>query len=117
LRFLEPTAYEHIATALRRSRPERERYIERVIERLGGELAAAGIEAELTGRSKHVYSIWSKMRHKRLGLDAIYDLSAVRILVQEIADCYAALGQVHGLWRQIPEAFDDYIARVRARRR
>ncbi len=114
LRYVEPAGFEQISRALKRSRPERERYLASIVAGLRGELSAAGIPAEVTGRSKHVYSIWSKMRHKGIGFDRVYDLLAVRILVNQIADCYAALGQVHGLWRQVPEEFDDYIAKPKA---
>jgi len=111
LRYVEPAGFEQISTALKRSRPERERYIARVVADLRRELSVAGIPAEVTGRSKHLYSIWSKMRRKGIAFDQVYDLLAVRILVNQLADCYAALGQVHGLWRQVPEEFNDYIAK------
>ncbi|MGH8563539.1 MAG: RelA/SpoT family protein [Gammaproteobacteria bacterium] len=114
LRYVEPAGFEQISKALEHSRPEREGYIGRVITELRRELSMVGIPAEVTGRSKHVYSIWDKVRHKGIGFDQVYDLLAVRILVNKIADCYAALGQVHGLWRQVPEEFDDYIAKPKA---
>ncbi len=114
LRYVQPVEFEQISKALKRPRPERERYLARVVAELRHELSVADIPAEVTGRSKHVYSIWSKMRHKGIGFDQVYDLLAVRILVNHIADCYAALGQVHGLWRQVPEEFDDYIAKPKA---
>jgi GTP pyrophosphokinase len=114
LRYVEPAGFDQIANALNRSRPERERYVARIVADLRRELSVAGIPAEITGRSKNVYSIWNKMRHKGIGFDQVHDLLAVRILVHQIADCYAALGQVHGLWRQVPEEFDDYIARPKA---
>ena len=114
LRYVEPAGFDQISNALKRPHPERERYIARIVADLRRELSVAGIPAEVTGRSKHVYSIWSKMRHKGIGLDKVYDLLAVRILVNQIADCYAALGQVHGLWRQVPKEFDDYIAKPKA---
>ena len=114
LRYVEPAGFDQISKAIKRPRPERERYIARIVADLRRELSVAGIPAEVTGRSKHVYSIWNKMRHKDIGFDQVYDLLAVRILVNQIADCYAALGQVHGLWRQVPEAFDDYIAKPKA---
>lgn len=114
LRYVEPAGFEQISNALKRPHPERERYIARVVADLRRDLSVAGIPAEITGRSKHVYSIWNKMRHKEIGFDQVYDLLAVRILVNQIADCYAALGQVHGLWRQVPEEFDDYIAKPKS---
>jgi GTP pyrophosphokinase len=81
-----------------------------VKELLLGSLQRSGIEGELSGRSKHIYSIWRKMQHKGIGFSQVYDVRAVRILVPEVRDCYAALGLVHGLWRNIPNEFDDYIA-------
>ena len=114
LRYVEPAGFDQISNALKHPHPERERYIVRIVADLRRELSVAGIPAEVTGRSKHVYSIWNKMRHKGIGFDQVYDLLAVRILVNQIADCYAALGQVHGLWRQVPEEFDDYIAKPKA---
>ena len=83
-------------------RLDRERYIEDVIATLKRELAAAGITAEVTGRPKHIYSIWNKMRRKQSGIDALYDIRAVRILVDDVKDCYAALGIVHHLWTPLP---------------
>ena len=78
------------------------------------ELAAAGIRAEITGRPKHIYSIWNKMRRKQSGIDSLYDIRAVRILVDDVKDCYAALGIVHHLWTPLPGEFDDYIAKPKA---
>ncbi len=109
-RHLEPDSYRKLARSLDERRVERERYIEQVIGQLSGALAAAGIKAEVTGRPKHIYSIWRKMQRKGVGLEQLYDLRAVRILVDEVADCYHALGIVHTLWRHIPREFDDYIA-------
>ena len=109
-RYLEPESYRKLARSLDERRVEREQYIEQVIARLTGALQEAGIEAEVTGRPKHIYSIWRKMQRKGVGLDQLYDLRAVRILVNEVADCYHALGVVHTLWRHIPREFDDYIA-------
>ncbi len=86
------------------------RYIERAIEELRPRLADAGIEAELQGRPKHIYSIWKKMQRKSAEFGEIYDVYAIRLLVDEVRDCYAALGIVHALWRPIPGQFDDYIA-------
>jgi len=110
LRYLEPEAYQELVTLLDEKRVDRERYIEDVIEQLGAELETAGINATVTGRPKHINSIYRKMQRKRLDFDQIFDMRAVRILVKEEKDCYAALGVVHGLWRHIPKEFDDYIA-------
>jgi GTP pyrophosphokinase len=110
LRYLEPTEYRHTAKLLGDRRAERERYIARVIDRLQEKFREAGIKAQITGRPKHIYSIWRKMQRKNLDIEQIFDLRAVRILVEDIASCYAALGIVHGLWKHIPKEFDDYIA-------
>ncbi len=114
LRALEPLAYKSIANMLDERRTDRERYIDSVIGLLRNELAAAGIRAEVTGRPKHIYSIWNKMRRKEVGIDALYDIRAVRILVDDVRDCYAALGVVHHVWMPLPGEFDDYIAKPKA---
>src|SRR5439155_15106657 len=114
LRALEPEAYQRIARLLDERRLDRQHYIEEVQGTLKRELAAAGIKAEVTGRAKHIYSIWNKMRRKGSGIESLYDIRAVRILVDEIRDCYAALGIVHNLWTPIPREFDDYIAKPKA---
>ena len=110
LRFLDPETYKRIANLLDGRRSEREAYIEEVIKLLNEKFADAGIKAEITGRPKHIYSIWRKMKRKAVGFEEIFDLRAVRVLVKEINDCYTVLGIVHGLWRYIPGEFDDYIA-------
>ena len=110
LRYLEPAAYQELARLLAEKREDRERYIERVIAILDTELKKAGISAMVSGRPKHINSIYRKMQRKRLNFDQIFDMRAVRILVREEKDCYAALGVAHGLWRHIPKEFDDYIA-------
>ena len=110
LRYLEPEAYQELVRLLAEKREDREAYIARVIDTLDTELKKAGIKATVTGRPKHINSIWRKMQRKRLDFDQIFDMRAVRILVEEVKDCYAALGIVHGLWRHIPKEFDDYIA-------
>ena len=110
LRYLEPEAYQELVRLLAEKREDREDYIAHVISILKDELAKAGIKATVTGRPKHINSIYRKMQRKRLDFDQIFDMRAVRILVKEEKDCYAALGIVHGLWRHIPKEFDDYIA-------
>jgi GTP pyrophosphokinase len=110
LRYLEPEEYLALARALAERREEREQYIKDVIATLHRSCAEAGIKAQIAGRPKHIYSIWRKMQRKGVDLDEIFDLRAVRVLVDTVADCYAALGVVHGLWRHIPKEFDDYIA-------
>jgi GTP pyrophosphokinase len=109
-RYLDPENYKRIAGWLAAKRIDRERYIEEVKETIRKELEKAGIPAEVTGRPKHIYSIWRKMQRKNISFDRLYDIRAVRILVDTIAQCYAALGVVHGLWPYIPGEFDDYIA-------
>ncbi len=110
LRYLEPEDYRRIAKLLGDTRAEREAYIANVIDILKGKFAEAGLRADLTGRPKHIYSIWRKMQRKGVDIEQIFDLRAVRVLVEGLADCYAALGVVHGLWKHIPKEFDDYIA-------
>ncbi|MFN8629177.1 MAG: bifunctional (p)ppGpp synthetase/guanosine-3',5'-bis(diphosphate) 3'-pyrophosphohydrolase [Chloroflexota bacterium] len=107
---LEPESYRELAKLLDTRRKGRESYIDRAIEELRPRLADAGLDAELQGRPKHIYSIYKKMQRKGAEFGEIYDVYAIRILVDEIRDCYAALGIVHALWRPIPGQFDDYIA-------
>jgi GTP pyrophosphokinase len=109
-RYLYQDAYHKIARLLDGKRLERDQFIERVKTQLRAALGQEEIDAELQGRSKHIYSIWRKMQRKGIGFSQVYDIRAVRILVPGIKDCYAALGVVHGLWRNIPNEFDDYIA-------
>jgi GTP pyrophosphokinase len=110
-RFLEPELYKKIAQMLDEKRLERERYIRKAIEVLSSEMQALGLEPSITGRPKHIYSIWNKMRSKSLDFSDIYDVRALRVIVPEVKDCYAALGVVHNLWQPIPKEFDDYISR------
>jgi len=114
LRALEPEAYKSIATLLDERRLDRQRYIEDVIGILARELEVAGVSSEITGRPKHIYSIWNKMRRKQSGIDSLYDIRAVRILVDDVKECYQALGVVHHLWTPLPREFDDYIAKPKA---
>lgn len=109
-RYLHETAYKKIAKLLDEKRLDREGYIRKALDTLEAELKVAGIKGNLAGRAKHIYSIWRKMRRKGIDFSQVYDVRAVRILVPEIRDCYGALGIVHGLWRHIPNEFDDYIA-------
>jgi len=110
LRYLEPATYKQIAGLLAERRVDRELYIDRFVLTLSGELQKAGIVAEVNGRVKHITSIWKKMQRKGKDFSEIFDVRAVRILVNDIRDCYAALGIVHSLWQYIPGEFDDYIA-------
>lgn len=110
LRYLEPELYKKVAKLLDEKRVDREQYIADVLSQLKNELNQAGIKAEVTGRSKHINSIINKMKRKQIDFSELYDVRAVRILVEDIKDCYAALGLVHNLWQPIPSEFDDYIA-------
>ncbi|MEJ2692637.1 MAG: bifunctional (p)ppGpp synthetase/guanosine-3',5'-bis(diphosphate) 3'-pyrophosphohydrolase [Candidatus Thiodiazotropha sp.] len=114
LRFLHPEEYKRIAGQLDGRRADREQFIRQVIELLHEKFREVGIRAEISGRPKHIYSIWRKMQRKSVDIKQIFDLRAVRVLVDDIAQCYAALGVVHGLWRHIPGEFDDYIATPKA---
>ena len=109
-RFSAPEDYKRIAGWLKSKRAEREQYIEDVKRELSRELDQLGIRGEVTGRPKHIYSIWRKMQRKSLQFDQVMDVLAVRVMVDTISECYAALGIVHGLWHYIPGEFDDYIA-------
>jgi GTP pyrophosphokinase len=109
-RYLQPLDYKRIATALKTRRSERERYIEELKSELQGALLAAGISARIDGRPKHIFSIWRKMQAKQLAFEQLMDIRAARVLVDTVAECYAALGIVHSLWQFIPGEFDDYIA-------
>ena len=109
-RYLDPDTYSGIAKALKEKRVEREEFIHAVKATLDKELDKQHIAASITGRPKHIYSIWRKMQRKGQGLDSLYDIRAVRILVDDVSACYAALGIVHNLWSYIPGEFDDYIA-------
>jgi len=113
-RILEPETYRRIARDLDEKRLDRERYIEALIALLKGELARAGIAADVTGRPKHLYSIYKKMLRKGVSFEALHDVRAVRVLVPDVKDCYAALGLVHHLWSPIPKEFDDYIAKPKS---
>ncbi len=110
-RFIEPGTYKRIAKMLDERRVEREQFIHDAIERLKRELAAVGIEADITGRAKHIYSIYNKMRKKRLDFSQVFDIRALRVLVPEIKDCYTVLGIVHQMWQPIQQEFDDYITK------
>ena len=113
-RFLQPDTYRAIAKALHEKRLERERHIEQVRQRLQCALEAAGIEAQVQGRPKHIYSIYKKMQGKALSLDRVFDLRALRVIVGDVHACYAALSCVHELWQPLQEEFSDYIARPKS---
>lgn len=113
-RYLAPERYKEIASLLNEKRLEREQYIQFVIDKLRNELAEHGIEAEINGRVKHIYSIYRKMKSKNLSFDQLYDIRALRVLVKSVPECYHTLGIVHQIWRHIPHQFDDYITNPKA---
>ncbi len=110
-RFIEPETYKQVARWLEAKRVEREALIERSIARLQKVLADAGVDAEVSGRPKHIYSIWNKMRTKSLAFDELYDVRGLRVIVADVAQCYQALSLVHEHWTPIGNEYDDYIAR------
>jgi GTP pyrophosphokinase len=114
LRYLEPQLYKEVAKMLDERRVDREQYIADVVVQLQHELTLAGVQAEVSGRPKHISSIVKKMKSKHLQFNQLYDVRAVRIMVDDIKDCYTALGLVHHLWQPIPGEFDDYIARPKS---
>jgi len=113
-RFLEPAEYKRIAKLLDERRVEREAGIEAFRAQLRQMLAAAGIRADIQGRPKHIYSIWKKMRGKELDFEHVFDVRAVRVIVEDVAACYAALGRVNERYRAVDGEFDDYIAKPKA---
>ena len=108
-RYLDPVQYHKIAELVAEHRTERERFIVTFMDKLPAALAEAGIRAEVKGRPKHIYSIWKKMQRKGLDFHQLFDVRAVRVLVDDLPSCYSALGLVHTLWQPIPGEFDDYI--------
>jgi GTP pyrophosphokinase len=110
-RVLEPETYKRIARMLDEKRAERSRFIDAASAELAGELTRAGIKHEISGRPKHIYSIYKKMQRKSVSFEDLYDISALRVFVDSVKDCYAVLGLVHNLWTPIPKEFDDYIAK------
>lgn len=110
-RFIDPDAYRRIAKSLEEKRTEREEFIRRIMARLRQELDAAGIKADVTGRPKHIYSIYNKMRGKSLDFSQMYDLRAFRVIVSDIKTCFTVLDMIHRLWTPILKEFDDYISR------
>jgi len=109
-RYIKPQSYLHIAKSLSDKRSERENCVNQFIDVLKTTLAKEGINASIYGRPKHIYSIWKKMQRKQLGIDELYDLLAVRVIVDNLTACYTTLGIVHSLWQTVPKEFDDYIA-------
>ena len=109
-RYLHPETYKQIAKQLDEKRLDRERYIREFVQSLRDALAEAGVEAEVYGRPKHIYSIWRKMQKKHLEFNELFDVRAVRVITKRLQDCYAALGIVHTHFHHIPREFDDYVA-------
>lgn len=110
LRFLQPQHYHRIARLLDEKRDERLKYIEEVKSVLGKMLSDAGIKCQISGRAKHIYSIWKKMSKKNVDFADLYDINALRVLVDSVSDCYEVVRIVHDLWTPISAEFDDYIA-------
>ena len=109
-RYLHPDTYKQIAKQLDEKRLDRERYIREFVQSLRNGLKEAGVEAEVYGRPKHIYSIWRKMQKKHLEFNELFDVRAVRVVTKRLQDCYAALGIVHTQFHHIPREFDDYVA-------
>ncbi len=109
-KYLEPDAYGDLAAQVQKSKRERDKYITDVSKTLASRLAEQGFAADVTGRAKHLYSIWRKMRSQEATLDQIHDAIAFRVIVESVSDCYAALGVIHSKWVPVPGRFKDYIA-------
>src|SRR6266487_1086290 len=109
-RHLEPDAYEDVVSRIARKRGERESLVNDLREILARELEKVGIQADITGRPKHIYSVWQKMTRESKDFSEIYDLSAIRVQVESVRDCYGVLGVVHSLWKPMPGRFKDYVA-------
>ncbi|MDM8566225.1 bifunctional (p)ppGpp synthetase/guanosine-3',5'-bis(diphosphate) 3'-pyrophosphohydrolase [Candidatus Halobeggiatoa sp. HSG11] len=110
LRYLEPETYQRMAKLLDERRLDRESYIQQIMANLNEELLKINIKADISGRPKHIYSIWHKMQRKGVGFEEIFDVRAVRILVKTVNECYMALGVIHNKWQPMRNEFDDYIA-------
>ena len=113
-KFLEPEAYYNLAEQVSERKDQREESINLVVEQIKGSLDEIGIKYDIYGRSKHFYSIYKKMNYQQKNLDEIFDLIAIRIIVESIRDCYAVLGLVHTMWKPIPGRFKDYVAMPKA---
>ncbi len=109
-RYLHPNVYKKIAKQLAEKRLEREQYMKDFVQNLEQQLAKLHVKAKVFGRPKHIYSIWKKMQQKNLDFDQLFDVRAVRIIVEQLQDCYTALGVVHTTWQHLPSEFDDYVA-------
>ena len=109
-RYTDEEVYMKIARSLSGKRAERENQVRAIEDRVRAVLRGQGIDAEVVGRAKHIFSIWRKMQAKSVSFDQVYDVRAIRIIVPRLADCYAALGMIHNTWPYIPAEFDDYVA-------
>lgn len=109
-KYLEPDSYREVHGAISKTKREREKYINDVSKTLSSRLAEHGLSADVTGRAKHLFSIWRKMKQNEVGLDQVHDMIAFRVLVSQVADCYATLGVIHSKWTPVPGRFKDYIA-------
>ncbi|KAA9002497.1 GTP diphosphokinase [Affinibrenneria salicis] len=109
-RYLHPEEYKRIARLLHERRIDREQYIDNFVIDLRKAMKEEGVQADVYGRPKHIYSIWRKMQKKSLSFDELFDVRAVRIVVERLQDCYGALGIVHTHYRHLPDEFDDYVA-------
>ncbi len=109
-KYLEPDAYKDLSTAITRTKRERDKYISEVCKTLSARMAEQGFASDVTGRAKHLYSIWRKMQTLECTLEQIHDMIAFRVLVESVSDCYAALGVIHSKWTPVPGRFKDYIA-------
>ncbi len=114
LKYLEPEAYYDLVEKIAVRKSEREKYIENIVQEVKKHIENAGIKAEIDGRVKHFFSIYKKMKNQNKTIDQIYDLFAVRIIVDTVKDCYAALGVIHEMYKPIPGRFKDYIAMPKA---
>ncbi len=113
-RYLEPRTYDQIRRLVAERRADREAFIQRFITTLETVVGDAGIQADISGRAKHIYSIWRKMQRKGLDFHELFDVRAVRVMVDSVADCYTVLGLVHTHWQPVPGEFDDYITNPKA---
>ncbi|CAH2031314.1 RelA/SpoT family protein [Trichlorobacter ammonificans] len=109
-RYLHPEIYDDLITKIQQKRQERKGYVEEVRSEIQQKLAEHGITGEVSGRTKHLYSIWRKMEKRNVDIDEIYDLTAFRVLVEDLRDCYGVLGVIHSSWKPVPGRFKDYIA-------
>jgi GTP diphosphokinase / guanosine-3',5'-bis(diphosphate) 3'-diphosphatase len=109
-KYLEPDGYQEVQGAVNKTKKERDRYIAEVCKTLAGRLAEQGFAADVTGRAKHLYSVWRKMKAQACAIEDIHDTIAFRVIVESVSDCYASLGVIHSKWTPLPGRFKDYVA-------